>query len=212
MPPDIDLRWRTLAAIALNALLIGVLVGLMVFPPARQAVIEAIVSPRPADSGVALVGGPFSLSASTGGAMSDRDLAGRVMIVTFGFSRDPDFTPALLQVIGAALTKLGQQNAQVAAVLITLDPVHDTTARLADYVVQFHPRLVGLTGSPEAIAAVAKAYRLPLASTVDPASPSPVPISFEPLIYLINRKGEYVTHLSHNSSPEALLAAIRAVL
>jgi protein SCO1/2 len=212
MRPVIELRWRTLLVIALNALAVGLLAGLLAFPQARQRLFDGDRPNRDTTSGIALVGGPFRLAASTGGSVTDRDFAGRVMLVTLGYTRDRDFTPATLQTIATALKILGPASENVVPLLITLDPRHDTAERLAAFVVQFHPRLVGLTGSAEAIAAVAKAYRLPLATTVDPATPSPTPIAFEPLIFLMNRKGEYVTHLTHNSSPESLLAAIRTVL
>ena len=62
--------------------------------------------------------------------------------------------------MAAAMDELGPQADRVTPVFITVDPERDTVAALADYVSRFHPRLVGLTGTPEQVSQVARAYRV----------------------------------------------------
>ena len=70
------------------------------------------------------------------------------MLVFFGFTYCPDVCPSALQVMSAALDKLGPKAERITPFLITVDPERDTPEQLALYVKSFHPRLVGLTGTP----------------------------------------------------------------
>ncbi len=209
MERHVELRWRMLVGIALNALVLGVLLGLLVFPQARQRLFGL---PAPTSQGTATVGGPFELVSQTGAVVTDRSFRGRVMLVAFGYSREPDLTPATLQTLALVLERLGPQADRVAALFISLEPTYDTPDKLRNYLANFHSGLLGLTGTPEAIAAVAKGYRLPFARTVDSTAPLESTISYEPLIFLMNQKGDYVTHLSHDLPPEAIINAVKQVL
>ena len=106
------------------------------------------------------VGGPFALTDQAGHARTDRDFRGRLMLVYFGFTFCPDVCPTDLQAIGLALDRLGPDGDQVQPIFITVDPERDTASHLADYVPMFHPRLIGLTGSADAIRKVADAYKV----------------------------------------------------
>lgn len=213
----VEFRWRAIAIVALNAMVLGLLIGLAVFPRARDELfgIGPMTGRRQQESGgvgSALVGGPFALVSQSGAVVSDRDFRGRVMIVAFGYADEPDLTPATLQTIVAALAQLGTKADRIAPLFISLDPAHDTPARLRKFLADFDPRLIGLTGSAETIAAVAKAYRLPVAFDSG-ALPSPhAQIAYEPLIFLMNPRGEYVAHLSHDKGVADLVAAIRLLL
>jgi protein SCO1/2 len=106
------------------------------------------------------VGGPFALVDSEGRAVTDADFRGRFMLVYFGFTYCPDVCPTSLTYIAQALDRLGPDADKVVPVFITVDPERDTPEQLKEYVRHFHPKLVGLTGTPEQIAAAAKAYRV----------------------------------------------------
>src|SRR6266404_4128906 len=106
------------------------------------------------------VGGPFELVDHAGHARSEHDFRGKLMLVYFGFTYCPDVCPTDLQAIGLALDKLGKDGESVQPLFITVDPARDTAEHLAQYVPMFHPRLVGLTGNPEAIRRAADAYKV----------------------------------------------------
>lgn len=108
----------------------------------------------------AAIGGPFQLVDHTGRAVSEADFAGRFMLIYFGFTHCPDICPTELQVMANAVDALGEDGARVAPVFITVDPQRDTPAHLKDYVAAFHPKMVGLTGTTEQVAAAAKAYKV----------------------------------------------------
>lgn len=110
----------------------------------------------------ARIGGPFSLVSQDGRLVSDRDLAGRYRLIYFGYSYCPDVCPTDLLSIGQGLSKFEKADpkraARVQPIFISIDPERDTPAVLKPYVAAFHPRLIGLTGSPAQIAAVARRY------------------------------------------------------
>ena len=108
------------------------------------------------------IGGPFNLIDQDGKPRSDRDFTGRYRIMYFGYTFCPDVCPTDVQTIGAGLRAFEKQDAvraaKVVPIFVTVDPQRDTPAVLKAFVSAFHPRMVGLTGSPVAIAALAKAY------------------------------------------------------
>jgi protein SCO1/2 len=110
----------------------------------------------------ARIGGPFALVDQNGRPASDRQFAGRYRIVYFGYTHCPDVCPTDLAVLSRALALLDKEApgaaARLAPIFITVDPDRDTPAMLKLYLASFDRRLVGLTGSPKAIASVAKEY------------------------------------------------------
>jgi protein SCO1/2 len=151
-------------------------------------------------SGTALVGGPFSLVGTDGKPVTDRDFRGRYMLIFFGFTHCPDICPAELQVIAQALKQLGDKAKNVVPIFITLDPERDTPEAMGNYLKSFGPNFVGLTGSPEAIAAAAKAYRVSYAKVEDKESAADYGVDHSALVYLMDPKGRYVTHFSYGLS------------
>lgn len=110
----------------------------------------------------ARIGGPFTLVGGDGRAVTDRDFASKYRIVYFGFTHCPDVCPTDLAAIGQALRRFEREDperaARVQPIFISVDPERDTPAVVRDYAAAFHPRLIGLTGTPEQIAAVAKRF------------------------------------------------------
>jgi protein SCO1/2 len=155
-------------------------------------------------SGTALVGGPFSLVGTDGKPVTDRDFRGRYMLIFFGFTHCPDICPAELQVIAQALEQLGDKAKNVVPIFITLDPERDTPEAMGSYVKSFGPNFVGLTGSPEAIAAAAKAYRVSYAKVEDKESAANYGVDHSALVYLMDPEGRYVTHFSYGLSAEQM--------
>jgi protein SCO1 len=109
----------------------------------------------------AALGGPFSLIDQDGRAVTDRSYAGRYRAIYFGYSFCPDVCPTTLSKLMQGLRTFAgtapEQAAKIVPIFITVDPDRDTPAVLKQYVAAFGPGLIGLTGTPAQIAAVAKA-------------------------------------------------------
>src|SRR3546814_8637917 len=119
------------------------------------------VDSRPPLEG-ARIGGPFTLTDQNGRTVTDKDFAGQYRIVYFGYSFCPDICPVDLQKLMRGLSLFEKADprlgANVQPLFITIDPARDTPQELKPFVERYHPRLLGLTGTPEQIAAVAKEY------------------------------------------------------
>lgn len=170
------------------------------------------VSPNSATTGIAAIGGPFELTDQNGQRVSDKDFRGKLLLIYFGYTFCPDVCPAGLQVISAALDKLGAKADQVTPVFISLDPERDTPAKLKDYLSSFNRRLVGLTGTPEEIAKVAKEYRAYFKKVPDEKHPGEYSVDHTSIIYLMGRDGAFVSHATHATSVDKLAEQIARAL
>jgi protein SCO1/2 len=162
--------------------------------------------------GKAQIGGPFSLLDHTGRQVTEKDFRGRHMLVFFGFTFCPDVCPAGLQVMAEALDRIGAKAERVTPLFITIDPERDTPGRLAQYVQSFHPRLVGLTGTPDEIRAVASVYRVFHKKVRDEKSSAEYTMEHTSIIYLMDPAGEFLTHFTHATPVSTLAAALARVL
>jgi protein SCO2 len=152
------------------------------------------------------IGGPFQLTDHTGKHRRDSDFRGQLMLVYFGFTYCPNVCPIDLQQIGEAMRILGPAAAEVAALFITLDPERDTVNLLRQYAPAFHPQIVGLTGSVQAIWQTADAYKVYYAK-VAVAGAARYTIDHSSFIYLMGRDGKYLGFMPP-STPAARIAAI----
>lgn len=195
------MRLRLLALIAAG-FIGGALLGLVLVPGA----LDRFQAPTQAMSiGKAAVGGPFTLTDHTGRQVTDKDFRGQYMLVYFGFTFCPDVCPSGLQVMAAALDELGAKAEKITPIFISVDPERDTPEQLAMYVSSFHPRLVGLTGTPEQIQDVAKAYRVYYKKVKDESSTAEYTIDHTSIIYLMDPNGEFVAHFTH-ATPASVMA------
>jgi protein SCO1/2 len=143
----------------------------------------------------------------TGQRRSDGDFRGKLMLIYFGYSYCPDVCPTDLQQMGLAIDTLGADGNAVQPLFITLDPERDTVAHLAEYVPLFHRRLIGLTGSAEEIAKVARDYKVYYAKY--PPGRSDYVIDHSSFIYLVDQAGKYIGFFPPGTSAERMAAALK---
>ncbi len=160
-------------------------------------------------TGKALIGGPFTLTNHKGETVTERDFTGRHMLVVFGYTYCPDICPAELQLMTDALNKAGPSAESVTPVFITIDPQRDTIEQIAAYISNFHPRMVGLTGTDEQIRQAAEAYRV-FYSRAESSRPDDdlYLMDHSTFIYLMDPQGEYLRHFPYGTSSEELAASI----
>jgi len=143
----------------LRRLWLALLIG--VAPLALSACDKSGGAGEPPLAGAA-IGGPFTLVDQDGKTVTDRDFAGRYRLIYFGYTYCPDVCPTDLQKLMRGLKAFEASapslGAKVQPIFISVDPGRDTPPVLKQYVAAFHPRLIGLTGKPDEIAAVAKRY------------------------------------------------------
>lgn len=164
------------------------------------------------EAGQVEIGGPFALTDHTGRAVTDADFAGKHLLIYFGFTYCPDVCPTRLLALSQAMDQLTEAEAdQVQPLFITVDPERDTVEAMNAYVGHFSPRLVGLTGTPEAIAAVADSYYVTYYKT-HPEGSSEYLVDHTDIVYLMDPDGNYAAHFTHASTPQTIADTIRAKL
>ena len=155
------------------------------------------------------VGGPFTMVDHTGKSVNDQDFKGEYLLVFFGFTHCADTCPLGLYTISTALNQLGDLAEQVRPLFVTVDPTRDTVDVLAAYVKAFHPRMVGLTGTREQVAAMAKTYGIDfMAGDFD----GEVLVYHTAFTFLMNREGKFVKAFAHQLEIDELSHAIKEVL
>jgi cytochrome oxidase Cu insertion factor (SCO1/SenC/PrrC family) len=107
------------------------------------------------------IGGPFTLVNQDGKTVTEKDFAGNYLLVFFGFTYCPEVCPTELQKISRVMELVGPDKAaKIQPVFISVDPERDDVQTVKEYIGQFHEKLVGLTGTPEQVEAVKKAYKV----------------------------------------------------
>jgi protein SCO1/2 len=160
------------------------------------------------------IGGPFSLVDETGETVTDRDLRGRPFVVYFGFTFCPDVCPLALTKLGLALDMLGPDADRFQTIFITIDPERDTPEQLALYVRShgFPKNLIGLTGSPEQIRAVADAYRVYYKKIQSQQTTAPYLMEHTSVLYLMGADGRFADVFTHAATPEEIAEGLRRLL
>jgi protein SCO1/2 len=170
------------------------------------------LSRSPSDQGQALIGGPFTLVDQHGRTVTERDFAGRFMLVYFGYTFCPDVCPLSLSNMAQAVALLEPEQAKrVVPVFITVDPERDTVKQLAEYAPALDPRLVALTGSADQIRQAAKVYRV-YYSKVENGGSDNYLMDHSAFIYLMGPDGRYRRHFGHDAAPDKLAQALREEL
>ncbi|MPZ12599.1 MAG: hypothetical protein GEU89_20660, partial [Kiloniellaceae bacterium] len=154
------------------------------------------------------VGGPFALVDHHGRAVTEANFRGRFLLIYFGYTSCPDVCPTELSKMATALDSLGALAAEVQPLFITVDPARDSIEALADYVARFHPRLLGLTGSPEQIARAATAFGVH-ASRSSEAEDGGYFMNHSLLTFLMGRDGHHLETFLAGTAAEAMAARIR---
>lgn len=127
--------------------------------------------------------------ASDGKTVTAADYKGKVVLLYFGYTFCPDVCPTTLLNIANMLKTLGKKADDVRVLFVTVDPNRDTLPVLKRYTDAFAPQIVGLRGTPDQLAALAKRYRV--AYSVTPASPGhPYEVTHGAAVYVFNRSGK----------------------
>ncbi len=105
------------------------------------------------------LGGPFELVNSAGQTVTDKDVITEPTLIYFGYTFCPDVCPLDVDRNASAVDILQERGQSVTPVFISIDPKRDTPEVVGDFATNMHPKMIGLTGSPEQVKAASTAYR-----------------------------------------------------
>jgi len=157
-----------------------------------------------------IIGGAFSLLNQKAESVTEKSILGQYTLIFFGYTFCPDVCPTVLQSISASLDLLDKGTVNIFPIFITIDPERDTPDILKSYLKSFHPLITGLTGSPEQVKVVTKAYGVYYAKSKNNGdSKNDYLMDHSGGIYLMGPDGMFITKLSHSSTPEEIAKKIK---
>jgi protein SCO1/2 len=173
--------------------------------------------PGPTADGVDMrggaVGGDFTLTGSKGQKVGWANFKGKYRMVYFGFTNCPAICPTDVLRMSQGLELFEKDHPDLAAkvqpIFISIDPERDTPEKVGEFVSNFHPRLVGLTGTPEEIATVAKAFGTS-AQKEEPDDTGFYNVAHSTFVTLFGPDGEPLGILPTDKGPEGLARELEA--
>ncbi len=148
-----------------------------------------------------------------GRTVTNTDFQGRLQIIYFGYTFCPDICPTSLAAMSKALKLLGDEQEQIQPLFITVDPQRDTPQVLGGYVTYFHPRMLGLSSSPEVLKRTAELFKARYERVeAESGNPDRYSMDHTASLYLLGRNGEFLTKFAHGMPPEEIARELRGYL
>jgi protein SCO1/2 len=169
------------------------------------------------------IGGDFELTNHLGQKTTNNSFNGYYRLVFFGFTNCPDFCPNTLNNIGLIINQINKKN-QLVPIFITVDPERDTVIKLKKYLINFDPKIIGLTGTKEQIEFVKIKYKIfskkVMYKKKDPEKSKnhdghdhgAYGVDHTTIIYLMDKKGNYIAHFSPDNSNSVMVKKINKYL
>jgi cytochrome oxidase Cu insertion factor (SCO1/SenC/PrrC family) len=194
-------------------ILLGTVTVLLLYLPSTQPAPRSTTVPI---SGEVDIGGPFILVDTRGEPVNENVLIGRYTLIYFGFTYCPDICPLTLQALTEALDILGPAGDNILPIFISLDPERDTPDVMADYVANFHPRFMGLTGTVEQTEEAARQYRVFAAKSfikdADGNDTEEYLVDHTGFTYLMTPAGRYADHFSKDTTAQQMAERLKQIM
>lgn len=160
--------------------------------------------------GGAEIGGPFELILPDGTQVTDKDVITEPTVIYFGYTFCPDVCPIDNARNAAAVDILAEDGHSVTPIFITVDPARDTPEVVGDYIQNFHPKMIGLTGSEAQIKAASDAYRT--FYRIEEGDPEYYLVSHSVFSYLVLPDQGFVDFFRRDATPEDVAARVSCFL
>ena len=170
------------------------------------------------------IGGDFQLTNHLGQKITNDSFKEYHRLVFFGFTNCPDFCPNTLNNIGIVINQIDKKD-QLVPIFITIDPERDTVAKLKKYLINFDSKIIGLTGTKEQIKFVKTKYKIFSKKVMDVKKENGesnnhhdshdhggYSVDHTTIIYLMNKKGVYITHFSPDTKNSDMIKKINQYL
>ena len=156
------------------------------------------------------IGGPFRLKSQTGEMIDSAALKGRSYAIFFGFTHCPEVCPTTMVDMAALMAKLGPAAKDFKIYFVSVDPERDTPEVLRNYLSSFEPHVVGLTGTPDEIAKVAKEFRVYYRKT--PLDGGDYTMDHSAFVYLMGKDGGFRNVIGYQEKPDRALEKLKSLL
>src|ERR687889_2474475 len=191
----------------------SLLVPLAVFLVSALALLATVLAllPGPQQSASKVpIGGPFRLTSHEGKPFTEENLKGKPFVVFFGFTHCPEVCPTTLYDLTQDMAALGRDASNLQAAFVTVDPERDTPELMKTYLSSFDPRIVGLTGTEEEIAAAARTYKIYYRKV--PTEGQDYTMDHSATLFLMDSKGEFYGTSNFQEPEETRRAKARPLI
>lgn len=155
----------------------------------------------------------YLLMDTHGRAITDKDFAGNFQLITFGYTYCPDICPTTLGEMSLIMKRLGDLSDKLQPIFITIDPERDTAPTLARYTAFFHPRVIGLTGSPALIRRVADNFKVRYEKHYEAGGdPLRYSVDHSAGMYLLGPDGTFVTKFAYATPVSEITERLRTIM
>lgn len=161
-------------------------------------------------SGVATVGGPFTLTGTDGQTVTEKELLGKPSAIFFGFTFCPEVCPTTLSELSALAEQLGPDADRLNLVFISVDAERDGPAEMKQYLTAFDNRIIGLTGTPDQIDAAAKAFKIYY--TKVPLEGGDYTMDHTASVLLMDAKGKFFGTMAYEEEMTVMLAKLKRLV
>ena len=156
---------------------------------------------------IAQLGGPFELVDMHGRPFTQENLKGKYTLLYFGYTYCPDICPTELTLIAETLDRLGDLRKQFRVIMVSVDPERDRPEVLKEYMANFGPEFIGLTGTPEQIRRMAKIWRAYYRKVPDESGDG-YSMDHSAVTYMLDKNGNYIRHFAYGTPPERMAKGI----
>ncbi|WP_085317682.1 SCO family protein [Derxia lacustris] len=157
------------------------------------------------------IGGDFSLTGHDGQPRTLAQFKGKAVVLFFGFTHCPDICPTTMAVLSQAMKQLGPDADKVQVLFVSVDPERDTPELLGHYVPAFDPRFIGLTGTPEQVAEVARQWRA-FYQKVPGSTPDSYSVDHFAGMYVLDAQGQLRLFLRGEQPPADIAADLKKIV
>ncbi|WP_296744033.1 SCO family protein [Mesorhizobium sp.] len=152
-------------------------------------------------------GGSFTLVDEKGAPITEAAMRGRPSVVFFGFTHCPEVCPTTLFELAGWLKTMGDSGKNLNAYFVTVDPERDTPQIMNSYVSNFSDRITGITGDPDKVHAMAKAFGI-YWKKVDTGD-GDYTMDHTASVLLLNAKGEFAGTIAYGESADTAIAKLK---
>lgn len=143
---------------------------------------------------------------------TNKDFEGRWLLVFYGFANCPDICPTTLSEVAAVMDGLGEASDQVQPLFITIDPERDTPEELAEFIPNFHPEILGLSGTPDQIDRAAQILNIYHQRMEDSQAVDGYAMSHSSQLFLFDTEGQYVSSWNYGTPADEIISDLRGKL
>ncbi|MFC5387480.1 SCO family protein [Aquamicrobium segne] len=152
-------------------------------------------------------GQPFTLTDQTGQPITEKAFRGQPSAVFFGFTHCPEVCPTTLYELAGWLNTLGDEGKNIRAYFVSVDPERDTPEIMNTYISNFSDRIIGITGEPEQVAAMAKSFGIFWKKV--PTEDGDYTVDHTASVLLLNSGGDFSGTIAYGESPDTAMAKLK---